>query len=52
MIASPLDHALYHMFSHGEDFEISENRKTDAGGDDKLWIQFALPKFIAVNSGY
>ena len=29
----------------GEDYEIfSENRKTDAGGDDKLWIQFVPPK--------
>ena len=29
------------------DFEIwnfSENRQIDAGGDDKLWIQFASPK--------
>ena len=32
----------------GGDFEIwnlSENRQIDAGGDDKLWIQFASPKW-------
>ena len=47
MIAPPLERPLLQgVLSMGEDFEFeifSKNRKTDAGGDDKLWIQFAPP---------
>ena len=37
---------LQGVWSMGGDFEIwnYQKKKIDAGGDDKLWIQFAPPK--------
>ena len=43
VVAGDLDR--YKLFGHTLKFEIfSENRKTDARGDEKVLIQFASPK--------
>ena len=45
MIAPPLDHALCckECSPWEETLKFEWKSKTDAGDDDKLWIQFAPP---------